>query len=142
MLLLTGENEFLNKNDHGSISCVLLLQHCEWKSSASLALLNQTQNVIIGAGLLAGSLLCAHWVSQGKLQVRKLEQRCSGLSADSRFLLSGWRLCSIWHLHHPTVHTSELVWNLLQVRRVQCSSRQRRRENASARPPTLQICGL
>lgn len=51
------------------ISRVLLLQHCEWKSSASLALLNQTQNIIIGSGLLAGSLLCAHSVSQGKLQV-------------------------------------------------------------------------
>uniref|UniRef100_H3DDY0 ATP-binding cassette sub-family B member 6 n=1 Tax=Tetraodon nigroviridis TaxID=99883 RepID=H3DDY0_TETNG len=48
---------------------LLRYQHCEWKSSASLALLNQTQNIIIGSGLLAGSLLCAHWVSQGKLQV-------------------------------------------------------------------------
>uniref|UniRef100_A0AAV2JZH2 ABC transmembrane type-1 domain-containing protein n=1 Tax=Knipowitschia caucasica TaxID=637954 RepID=A0AAV2JZH2_KNICA len=42
---------------------------CEWKSSASLALLNQTQNVIIGSGLLAGSLLCAHLVSEGQFQV-------------------------------------------------------------------------
>eukprot|EP00066_Takifugu_rubripes_P001165 XP_003962181.1 PREDICTED: ATP-binding cassette sub-family B member 6, mitochondrial-like [Takifugu rubripes] len=48
---------------------ILRHQHCEWKSSASLALLNQTQNIIIGSGLLAGSLLCAHSVSQGKLQV-------------------------------------------------------------------------
>ncbi|XP_028250245.1 LOW QUALITY PROTEIN: ATP-binding cassette sub-family B member 6, mitochondrial [Parambassis ranga] len=48
---------------------VLKYQHCEWKSSASLALLNQTQNVIIGSGLLAGSLLCAHLVSEGQLQV-------------------------------------------------------------------------
>ncbi|CAL9690692.1 unnamed protein product [Knipowitschia caucasica] len=44
-------------------------QLCEWKSSASLALLNQTQNVIIGSGLLAGSLLCAHLVSEGQFQV-------------------------------------------------------------------------
>uniref|UniRef100_UPI0037E7D0AE ATP-binding cassette sub-family B member 6 n=1 Tax=Semicossyphus pulcher TaxID=241346 RepID=UPI0037E7D0AE len=48
---------------------ILKYQHCEWKSSASLALLNQTQNVIIGSGLLAGSLLCAHLVSQGQFQV-------------------------------------------------------------------------
>lgn len=51
---------------------VVLLQHCEWKSSASLALLNQTQNIIIGSGLLAGSLLCAHSVSEGKLQVESV----------------------------------------------------------------------
>lgn len=70
------ENEFLNKYDHCLFFCVLLLQHCEWKSSASLALLNQTQNLIIGSGLLAGSLLCAHLVSQGKFQVTNLEQRC------------------------------------------------------------------
>lgn len=50
--------------------CVcLFVQRCEWKSSASLALLNQTQNVIIGSGLLAGSLLCAHLVSEGQFQV-------------------------------------------------------------------------
>ncbi|XP_038575852.1 ATP-binding cassette sub-family B member 6, mitochondrial [Micropterus salmoides] len=48
---------------------ILKYQHCEWKSSASLALLNQTQNIIIGSGLLAGSLLCAHLVSEGQFQV-------------------------------------------------------------------------
>ncbi|XP_068186379.1 ATP-binding cassette sub-family B member 6 [Antennarius striatus] len=48
---------------------ILKYQRCEWKSSASLALLNQTQNVIIGSGLLAGSLLCAHLVSKGQFQV-------------------------------------------------------------------------
>lgn len=125
-------NKFLYKNDQSSI---FLLQHCEWKSSASLALLNQTQNVIIGSALLAGSLLCAHLVSQGKLQVSSSEQRSwPRLSVDWCFLPSGWRLCSIWHLHHPTVHTSELVWNLLQVRwkrcrKVQCTSLQWRHEN-------------
>ncbi|KAF1382924.1 hypothetical protein PFLUV_G00148870 [Perca fluviatilis] len=44
-------------------------QHCEWKSSASLALLNQSQNIIIGSGLLAGSLLCAYLVYEGQFQV-------------------------------------------------------------------------
>ncbi|XP_070694530.1 ATP-binding cassette sub-family B member 6 [Pempheris klunzingeri] len=48
---------------------ILKYQLCEWKSSASLALLNQTQNVIIGSGLLAGSLLCAYLVSEGQFQV-------------------------------------------------------------------------
>ncbi|XP_034417624.1 ATP-binding cassette sub-family B member 6, mitochondrial, partial [Cyclopterus lumpus] len=48
---------------------ILKYQHCEWKSSASLALLNQTQNVIIGSGLLAGSVLCAYLVSEGRFQV-------------------------------------------------------------------------
>ena len=34
----------------------------EWKSSASLNLLNSAQNFIITGGLLAGSLLCAWYV--------------------------------------------------------------------------------
>uniref|UniRef100_A0A667GHD5 ATP-binding cassette sub-family B member 6 n=1 Tax=Lynx canadensis TaxID=61383 RepID=A0A667GHD5_LYNCA len=44
-------------------------QDLEWKSNASLVLLNQTQNLVIGLGLLAGSLLCAYFVSEQKLQV-------------------------------------------------------------------------
>lgn len=47
-------------------------QVSEWKTSASLAFLNQTQNLIIGTGLLAGSLLCAYFVTEGKFQVRQL----------------------------------------------------------------------
>lgn len=47
-------------------------QDLEWKSTASLVLLNQTQNLVIGLGLLAGSLLCAYFVSEQKLQVRAL----------------------------------------------------------------------
>lgn len=34
------------------------------------------------------------------------------------FSPSGWRLCSVWNLHHPAVHSSQLVWDLLQVRLV------------------------
>ncbi|KAM4608724.1 ATP-binding cassette sub-family B member 6-like [Polymixia lowei] len=48
---------------------ILKYQECEWRSSASLALLNQTQNIIIGSGLLAGSLLCAYLVTEGHFQV-------------------------------------------------------------------------
>lgn len=46
----------------------------EWKSSASLVVLNQTQNMVIGLGLLAGSLLCAYFVSEQKLQVRQTHE--------------------------------------------------------------------
>ncbi|XP_061152787.1 ATP-binding cassette sub-family B member 6 [Syngnathus typhle] len=48
---------------------ILKYQSSEWKAQASLALLNQTQNLIIGAGLLAGSLLCAYFVTEGKFKV-------------------------------------------------------------------------
>lgn len=37
--------------------------------NASLGLLNQTQNLVIGVGLLAGSLLCASYVTKKKLNV-------------------------------------------------------------------------
>lgn len=48
---------------------ILKYQASEWKTQASLALLNQTQNLIIGSGLLAGSLLCAYFVTEGKFKV-------------------------------------------------------------------------
>ncbi|TTE66790.1 ATP-binding cassette sub-family B member 6, mitochondrial [Bagarius yarrelli] len=48
---------------------ILKYQSLEWLTGASLALLNQTQNLIIGLGLLAGSLLCAYFVTEGKFQV-------------------------------------------------------------------------
>ncbi|XP_067116795.1 ATP-binding cassette sub-family B member 6 [Osmerus mordax] len=48
---------------------ILQYQASEWKTQASLALLNQSQNLIIGSGLLAGSLLCAYFVTEGKFQV-------------------------------------------------------------------------
>lgn len=48
---------------------IIKYQGLEWKSSASLVLLNQTQNLVIGFGLLAGSLLCAYFVSEQKLQI-------------------------------------------------------------------------
>ncbi|XP_068960568.1 ATP-binding cassette sub-family B member 6 isoform X2 [Petaurus breviceps papuanus] len=48
---------------------IIKYQSLEWKSNASLVLLNQTQNLVIGLGLLAGSLLCAYFVSQQQLQV-------------------------------------------------------------------------
>lgn len=48
---------------------ILKYQESEWKTQASLALLNQTQNLIIGSGLLAGSLLCAYFVTEKTFQV-------------------------------------------------------------------------
>lgn len=57
------------RREEADAEFLLLSQSSEWKTNASLALLNQTQNVIIGAGLLAGSLLCAYFVSEKKFQV-------------------------------------------------------------------------
>ncbi|XP_044294026.1 ATP-binding cassette sub-family B member 6 [Varanus komodoensis] len=48
---------------------IVKYQDSEWKVNASLALLNQTQNLVIGLGLLTGSLLCAYYVTKKKLQV-------------------------------------------------------------------------
>ncbi|XP_041822059.1 ATP-binding cassette, sub-family B (MDR/TAP), member 6a [Chelmon rostratus] len=48
---------------------ILKYQESEWKTQASLAFLNQTQNLIIGSGLLAGSLLCAYFVTERRFQV-------------------------------------------------------------------------
>uniref|UniRef100_A0A4W3HL01 ATP-binding cassette sub-family B member 6 n=1 Tax=Callorhinchus milii TaxID=7868 RepID=A0A4W3HL01_CALMI len=48
---------------------ILKYQVAEWKTGASLAFLNQTQNLVIGSGLLAGSLLCAYFVTENKFQV-------------------------------------------------------------------------
>ncbi|TKS66342.1 ATP-binding cassette sub-family B member 6, mitochondrial [Collichthys lucidus] len=48
---------------------ILKYQASEWKTQASLALLNQTQNLIIGSGLMAGSLLCAYFVTEGRFHV-------------------------------------------------------------------------
>ncbi|TMS11525.1 ATP-binding cassette sub-family B member 6, mitochondrial [Larimichthys crocea] len=48
---------------------ILKYQASEWKTQASLALLNQTQNLIIGLGLMAGSLLCAYFVTEHRFHV-------------------------------------------------------------------------
>ncbi|XP_072117168.1 ATP-binding cassette sub-family B member 6-like isoform X1 [Mobula birostris] len=48
---------------------ILKYQVAEWKTIASLPVLNQTQNTIISLGLLTGSLLCAYFVTEKKLQV-------------------------------------------------------------------------
>uniref|UniRef100_A0A3Q2DP54 ATP binding cassette subfamily B member 6 (LAN blood group) b n=1 Tax=Cyprinodon variegatus TaxID=28743 RepID=A0A3Q2DP54_CYPVA len=64
--------KYYNSEDY-EVHCfneaILNYQRSEWKSSASLALLNQAQNIIIGSGLLAGSLLCSYMVSQKQFQV-------------------------------------------------------------------------
>ncbi|XP_051870229.1 ATP-binding cassette sub-family B member 6-like isoform X2 [Pristis pectinata] len=48
---------------------ILKYQVAEWKTTASLPVLNQTQNAIISLGLLVGSLLCAYFVTEKKFQV-------------------------------------------------------------------------
>ncbi|XP_069838631.1 ATP-binding cassette sub-family B member 6 isoform X2 [Dendropsophus ebraccatus] len=48
---------------------IVKYQVSEWKVNATLAFLNQTQNLIIGMGLLAGSLLCAYFVTENKFKV-------------------------------------------------------------------------
>lgn len=101
-----------------------LFQVSEWKVSASLGLLNQTQNLVIGLGLLAGSLLCAYFVTENKLQVKLVpawaapaRRGALGLSVMDTFPLSlpGGGLRPLWHLHHPALHTTQLVRDLLQV---------------------------
>ena len=46
-----------------TLSLSLVPQHEEWKSSASLSLLNTLQNGVISVGLLAGSLVAAWLVA-------------------------------------------------------------------------------
>ena len=41
----------------------------EWKSTASLNLLNTVQNFVMTSGLLGGSLLCVYLVSEGQLTI-------------------------------------------------------------------------
>ncbi|XP_055941159.1 ATP-binding cassette sub-family B member 6-like isoform X2 [Argiope bruennichi] len=42
-------------------------QVAEWIGTASLNLLNTVQNIVISIGVMAGALLCAHYVVDGKL---------------------------------------------------------------------------
>jgi ATP-binding cassette subfamily B (MDR/TAP) protein 6 len=48
---------------------ILKLQNSDWKSQASLSMLNTSQNLIISTGLLAGMLLTAFRVSEKKVKV-------------------------------------------------------------------------
>ena len=41
----------------------------EWRSTASLNLLNTIQNIVMTAGLLAGSLLCVYFVAENKMTI-------------------------------------------------------------------------
>ena len=52
-------------------------QGAEWKSLASLNVLNSGQNVIITLGLLVGSTLCAYRVTQGLLSVGDFVLYCT-----------------------------------------------------------------
>jgi ATP-binding cassette subfamily B (MDR/TAP) protein 6 len=48
---------------------ILKYQDADWKSSASLNVLNTAQNATITIGLLVGCLLCAYKVMEGKMTV-------------------------------------------------------------------------
>lgn len=50
-------------------AAILKYQRAEWESLASLNILGLGQNMIITAGLLVGSLLCAYRVEHGRLNV-------------------------------------------------------------------------
>ncbi|KAL7633804.1 UNVERIFIED_CONTAM: hypothetical protein RMT77_015760 [Armadillidium vulgare] len=49
--------------------CILRYQAEEWKSNATLSLLNTAQNIIINVGLLIGSIFCAWMVYEKELTV-------------------------------------------------------------------------
>ena len=48
---------------------ILEYQHCQWKTQASLNVINTAQNLCITLGLVSGTFLCAYRVTQGVLQV-------------------------------------------------------------------------
>ena len=45
------------------------LQDSQWKALASLNVLNTAQNFVITAGLVAGTIYCAHLVMLGRFKV-------------------------------------------------------------------------
>ena len=45
------------------------LQDSQWKALASLNVLNTAQNLVITAGLVAGTVYCAHLVMLGQFKV-------------------------------------------------------------------------
>ena len=60
-----AENYEINRYE----KAILEYQVEEWKSLASLTLLNTIQSIIINGGLLAGSLYCGHLVAEKALTV-------------------------------------------------------------------------
>lgn len=100
--------EFEQKRYHDTI---VDYQVYEWRSVASLNLLNSGQNVIITLGLAAGSLLCGYLVSKGRLTVGdfvlyNVSLTCPVVNVSPDGLWLGLR-CA-------TVRAVELVWNILQ----------------------------
>lgn len=54
------------------------------------------------------------------LHISKTMQLCCYyiiISVIKTTLTSGWRLCSLRYLHHPAVHPTQLVWDILQVKK-------------------------
>ncbi len=58
-------------------TAILSYQTAEWKSLASLNILNSGQNIIISIGLLVGAALCAYRVKQGDLTVGDFVLYCT-----------------------------------------------------------------
>jgi len=53
-------------------NAILDFQVQEWKSNITLNILNTLQNIIVSSGLLAGSLLCLHMVSDRVVIIKKV----------------------------------------------------------------------
>ena len=66
----------LDRHAH-TLTAILNYQTAEWKSLASLNILNSGQNVIITLGLLLGASLCAYRVVQGLLDVGDFVLYCT-----------------------------------------------------------------
>jgi ABC-type transport system involved in Fe-S cluster assembly fused permease/ATPase subunit len=80
---------------------ILSYQTADWKSNASLNLLNTAQNVVITLGLVAGLSITAQRVVGGQLTVGDF------VLFVSVSLIVDYILVAI-------VSTSQLVWNVLQ----------------------------
>lgn len=52
-------------------NAILDFQVQEWKSNITLNILNTLQNIIVSGGLLSGSLLCLHMVSDCVIIIKK-----------------------------------------------------------------------
>uniref|UniRef100_A0A8C3A4H7 ATP binding cassette subfamily B member 6 (LAN blood group) a n=1 Tax=Cyclopterus lumpus TaxID=8103 RepID=A0A8C3A4H7_CYCLU len=83
---------------------ILKYQVSEWKTQASLAFLNQTQNIIIGSGLLAGSLLCAYFVTEESSRI--LSSQIGDFVLFGTYIIQLYTPSTVWY---PTTGEKELM---------------------------------